>query len=82
MRARRLLMALFLLIALVAAAAYALWVVNAASRLGAGWAGLASAWPYLLAGVATVGVAIAGFARLALFSARKGYDDRADPGPH
>ena len=82
MRARHILMAFLVLIALAGAAAYALWAVQAASKLGAGWAGLSSAWPYLLAGVLTVGVAIAGFLRLAFFSERKGYDDRADPGPH
>lgn len=81
MRRSRIFIALIVLIALLAVAAYAAWTVLAASRLGAGWEGLGSAWPYLLAGVLTVGAAIAVFLRLAFFSARKGYDDRADPGP-
>ena len=65
-------------IALAIVAAYVVWAVSAASKLGAGWAGLGSAWPYLLAGVLTVGVAIAGFLRLAFWSQSRGYDDRAD----
>ena len=68
----------FLLLGLAAALAYAGWAVSAAFRLGAGWAGLGSAWPFLLAGAITVGVAIAGFLRLAFFSEERGYDDRAD----
>jgi hypothetical protein len=66
------------LAAVAAVCAYAAWAVSAASRLGAGWAGLGSAWPFLLAGVITVGLAIAGFLRLAFFSQSRGYDDRAD----
>jgi hypothetical protein len=59
-------------------AAYAVWAVRAASRLGAGWAGLDTAWPYLLAGVLTVAVVIAVFLRLAFWSQSRGFDDRAD----
>jgi hypothetical protein len=65
-------------LAIAAVCAYAVWTISAASKLGAGWAGLGSAWPFLLAGVITVGVAIAGFLRLAFFSESRGYDDRAD----
>jgi hypothetical protein len=65
-------------IALAIVAAYVVWAVSAASKLGAGWAGLGSAWPYLLAGVLTVGAAIAGFLRLAFWSQSRGFDDRAD----
>jgi hypothetical protein len=39
---------------------------------------LDTAWPYLLAGVITVGLAIAGFLRLAFYSHSHGYDDRVD----
>ena len=67
-----------LLLGLAAALVYAGWAISAASRLGAGWAGLGSAWPFLLAGGITVGVAIAGFLRLAFLSQAHGYDDRAD----
>jgi hypothetical protein len=67
-----------LLVLLAAVLAYAGWTISAASHLGAGWAGLGSAWPYLLAGVVTVGLAIAAFLRLAFFSHSRGYDDRAD----
>lgn len=66
------------ILALLGVAAYVAWAVRAASRLGEGWAGLGSAWPYLLAGVLTVAVAIAGFLRLAFHSQSRGYDDRAD----
>ncbi|MGZ3273963.1 MAG: hypothetical protein ACXU82_07245 [Caulobacteraceae bacterium] len=76
MRKRSLIVGLVL--AAVAATAYAAWTLFAASKLGAGWAGLGSAWPFLLAGVLTVGAAIAGFLRLAFFSERRGYDDRPD----
>jgi hypothetical protein len=68
-----------LLVVAAAVLAYAGWTIDAASHLGAGWAGLGSAWPYLLAGVVTVGLAIAGFLRLAFFSSNRGYDERADP---
>ena len=81
MRRHRAIIALVVLIALAGAAAYVAWAAMAASKLGAGWAGLDSAWPYLLAGVLTVAVVIAGFLRLASFSDRKGYDDGADTRP-
>lgn len=78
MKRRTILVDSLALVAVAAACAYAAWAVSAASRLGAGWAGLGSAWPFLLAGVVTVGLAIAGFLRLAFFSESHGYDDRAD----
>ncbi len=68
------------LLALAIVAAYVVWAVLAASKLGAGWAGLDTAWPYLLAGVLTAAAAIAGFLRLAFWSQSRGYDDRADTG--
>jgi hypothetical protein len=66
------------LLAVAAVCAYAAWAIAAASKIGAGWAGLASAWPFIVGGVLTVGAAIAGFLRLAFFSDSHGYDDRAD----
>jgi flagellar basal body-associated protein FliL len=78
MKRRSILIGSLALVAVAAVCAYVAWVVSAASRLGAGWAGLDTAWPYLLAGVVTVGIAIAGFLRLAFFSESHGYDDRAD----
>jgi hypothetical protein len=66
------------LVAVAGACAYVAWAVLAASKLGEGWAGLDAAWPFLLAGVITVGLAIAGFLRLAFFSQSHGYDDRID----
>jgi membrane protein implicated in regulation of membrane protease activity len=76
--AKRLLIAVILIAVLAGVGVYVAWAVGAASKLGAGWAGLDTAWPYLLAGVLTVGVAIAGFLRLAFWSQSRGYDDRAD----
>ncbi len=73
---RRVLMWTLAFFVLAAVAGYAAWAVSAASRLGEGWAGLGSAWPYLLAGVLTVGAAIAGFVRLAFISEDRGYDER------
>jgi hypothetical protein len=70
--------ALVAVLALVGVAAYVVWAARAASKLGAGWEGLGSAWPYLLAGVLTVGVAIVVFVRLAFLSQSRGFDDRAD----
>jgi len=67
------------LVVIAGVCVYAAWAISAAGRLGAGWAGLGSAWPFLLAGVVTVGLAIAGFLRLAFFSQSHGYDDRVDP---
>jgi hypothetical protein len=78
MSKRAILIGSLALLAVAAVCAYVVWAVSAASRLGAGWAGLSSAWPYLLAGVLTVAVAIAGFLRLAFYSQSRGYDDRAD----
>jgi hypothetical protein len=80
MKKRSILVGSLALVAVAAICAYAAWAISAASRLGAGWAGLGEAWPFILAGVLTVGVAIAGFLRLAFFSESHGYDDRADTG--
>jgi hypothetical protein len=78
MKTRSILVGGLAVLAIGAVCAWAVWALLAASKLGAGWAGLGSAWPYLLAGVVTVGVAIAAFLRLAFFSDSHGYDDRAD----
>jgi hypothetical protein len=78
MKRRSILVGSLALVAIAAVGAYVAWAVSAASRLGAGWAGLDTAWPFLLAGVITVGLAIAGFLRLAFFSQSRGYDDRVD----
>ena len=64
--------------AIAVAGTYVGWAVVTASKLGDGWAGLGSAWPYLLAGVLTVAAAIAGFLWLARFSQSHGYDDRPE----
>ena len=81
MRPRSIVIAVIAVLALVGVGLYIVWAVGAASKLGAGWAGLDTAWPYLLAGVLTVAVAIAGFLRLAFWSQSRGYDDRPDSGP-
>ena len=78
MRPSTLIIAALILIAVAGAAAYIAWAAHAASKLGAGWAGLDTGWPYLLAGVLTVAVAIAGFVRLAFWSQSSGFDDRPD----
>jgi hypothetical protein len=64
------------LIGLAAFLAYAVWAFHAASKVGSGWAGLNSAWPYLLAGVLTFACVLGAFVWLAFFSERRGYDDR------
>jgi len=76
MRLRRVLALVIVLVALAAIAAYVGWAFHAASRIGFGWTGLRPALPYLLAGVFTVECVIAAFVWLALFSERRGYDDR------
>ncbi len=78
MKKRSILVCSLSLVALAAVCAYFIWAAYAASRIDAGWAGLDTAWPFLLAGVVTVAVVIAGFLRLAFFSDSHGYDDRAD----
>jgi hypothetical protein len=78
MKRRTILVGGVALVAVAAICVYAAWAISAAGKLGAGWAGLDSAWPFLLAGVVTVGLAIAGFLRLAFFSQSHGYDDRVD----
>jgi hypothetical protein len=75
-------LALLIVVAAAAILAYAGWTIAVAARLGEGWAGLGSAWPFLLAGVVTVGLAIAGFLRLAFFSEHHGFDERADINRH
>jgi hypothetical protein len=65
------------IVTIAALAAFAIFVGWATGRMDLGWAGLRSAWPYLLAGIVTVAVVIAGFVRLAFFSDRHGFDDRA-----
>jgi Zn-dependent protease with chaperone function len=78
MKRRTILVGSVALVAIAAVCAYVAWAVSAAGKLGAGWAGLDTAWPFLLAGMITVALAIAGFLRLAFFSQSHGYDDRAD----
>jgi hypothetical protein len=78
MKQRPILIVSLALMALAAVCGWAAWAILAASKLGEGWKGLDTAWPFLLAGVITVGIAIAGFLRLAFFSDSHGYDDRAD----
>jgi hypothetical protein len=78
MKLRPILIGSLVVVAIVAVSAWVVWAIVAASRLDQGWAGLDTAWPYLFAGVVTVGLAIAGFLRLAFFSQSHGYDDQAD----
>lgn len=78
MKRRTILVGSLALVAVAGVCAYAAWAISAAAKLGEGWAGLDTAWPFLLAGVVTVGLAIAGFLRLAFFSDSHGYDDRVD----
>jgi len=78
MKKRTILIGSLALAAVAAVCAYVAWAAVAAAKIGAGWAGLDSAWPFLLAGVVTVGVVIAGFLRLAFYSHSHGYDDRID----
>jgi hypothetical protein len=62
---------------LAAAAVYVGWAMHVAARTELGWKGLGSAWPFLLAGVLTVGCVLGVFVWLARVSERRGYDDRA-----
>ena len=78
MKMRPILIGGLVILAIVAVSAWIVWAIVEASRLGEGWKGLDTAWPYLFAGVVTVGLAIAGFLRLAFFSDSHGYDDRID----
>jgi hypothetical protein len=66
-----------LVVCYAALAAYAGWVFYKGSGPDGGWSGLHHAWPYLLAGVLTVGGVIGLFVWLAFFSERRGYDERA-----
>ena len=79
MRGRTAFYVCLFLLGLAAFAAWAAWTVHAGSKIGLGWTGLGSAWPYLIAGVLTVAGVIAAFVWLAFFSERRGYDDRANP---
>jgi len=64
-------------ICLAIIAAYAGLAFYRASKTGGGWVSLIAAWPYLLAGVATVAGVIVLFVWLAVYSDRHGYDRRA-----
>ncbi|HEX3885987.1 MAG TPA: hypothetical protein VHW05_00725 [Phenylobacterium sp.] len=77
MRKRTAIGAILTFAGLAVCAIYFGWAIHSASRIGFGWRGLDSAWPYLLAGVFTVGCVLAAFVWLAFFSERRGYDDRA-----
>jgi cation transporter-like permease len=56
--------------------AYATWAVYQGSKTGGGWTSLVHAWPYLLAGILTVAAVLGVFVWLALYSDRRGYDER------
>jgi hypothetical protein len=58
-------------------AAYAAWAFYKVSKSNSGWASVLHVWPYLLAGVATVAAVMILFIRLAFYSDRHGYDQRA-----
>jgi hypothetical protein len=75
MNKRSILLGVLALLAVAALGACAAWAISETSKLGGEWG---SAWPFLLAGVVTVGVVIAGFLRLAYYSQSRGYDDRVD----
>jgi hypothetical protein len=66
-----------LVVCYAALAALAAWAFYAGSKVYGGWTSLVHAWPYLLAGVATVAVVTGLFVWLAFYSERRGYDDRA-----
>jgi hypothetical protein len=70
-----------LLVTCAGLAAYAVWAFHAGSAAGGGWASLVHAWPYLLAGVLTVGVVTALFVGVAFYSERRGFDERARTPP-
>ena len=74
---RRTLVPVIVFLAGAAVLAYGVWASAQGAKIGLGWDGFASAWPYLLAGVLTVAVVIAVFVRLAVISQKRGYDDRA-----
>jgi cation transporter-like permease len=62
---------------LAAVVLFAAWAFYRGSRLGGGWTSLFEAWPYLLAGVLTFAAVLGLSVRLAFYSDRHGYDDRA-----
>lgn len=75
--AKRIFLSAMAIVVLLGVAAYGAWAAGAASQLGDGWAGLDMAWPYLLAGVLTVGAAIAVFLSVAFYSESHGFDEPA-----
>ena len=79
MRGRNLLYLCLFLIGVTLLTGYCVWAGQADARIGLGWQGLSSAWPFLLAGVLTIAVVVVLFARLMVISAKRGYDDRANP---
>jgi hypothetical protein len=78
MRRRRALVLSLLFLAIAAVSAYVGWAFYAGSKIDRGWTGLRPALPYLLAGAVTVELVVVGFVWLAFYSARRGYDDRAN----
>ena len=77
--------ALLILLVFGLAALAAAWAYFEGGRFGGGWGGLAPIWPYVVGGVAAVGLLAGGLMALAFFSARRGYDEPYDvddpPGP-
>jgi hypothetical protein len=65
------------ILCLAVIAAYAGWAFYRESGIGGGWGSLIGAWPYLFAAVATVAAVMVLFIRLAFYSDRHGYDQRA-----
>ena len=59
-------------------AAFAVWAFVVVSRMGGGWRSIAPVWPFVAAGLITVGLVAGGFMWLAFYSANHGYDDRPD----
>jgi hypothetical protein len=81
MRWRQALGIALLFAAIAAVAAYLTWAFRAGSRIGPSWATMLPYLPYLFAGVVTVEIVIGGFVWLAIYSERRGYDDRAGVDP-
>jgi hypothetical protein len=66
------------LVGLTAFAIFAVFAVQQASQLGGGWGELKPILPFVIGGAIVVAALTGGLMWLAFYSARRGFDDRAD----
>ena len=65
------------ILAIAIIVAYAAWAIRAGWNVGASWARVFSNWPAVAVTLVVITAAVGGAMWLIVFSARRGYDERA-----